>query len=291
MIVPEQRFQLPTADTYRAHIVNVGDVITTEQGFLRGHGTLIEGEKLIATVSGVVERVNKLISVRPIRSRYTPEVGDVVVGRITEVGAKKWKVDIGSRQDATLQLSAVDLPGLSQRRKTNEDALLMRTFFQENDLISAEIQKISHDGSILLHTRSDKSGKYGKLGQGQLVPVTATLVKRCQQHFHSLSCDVDVIFGVNGYIWISPPTQKMKNIGEDGEGNNQQEIQQTINLTTRETMAKIKNSVIALSQCFIAVHSESVMNIYEETISLGIETKNMLLPENIIRITSQFRKQ
>lgn len=80
----------------------------------------MQDEKLVATISGVVERVNKLISVRPLKSRclhkplpphlfslftfflelisscapapplplanrYTGEVGDVVVGRIKEV--------------------------------------------------------------------------------------------------------------------------------------------------------------------------------------------------------------
>jgi exosome complex component RRP4 len=41
--------------------------------------------KLIATVSGFVERVNKLISVRALHTRYGGEVGDVVVGRVVEV--------------------------------------------------------------------------------------------------------------------------------------------------------------------------------------------------------------
>ena len=35
----------------------------------RGHGTFVQDEKLVATISGVVERVNKLISVRPLKSR------------------------------------------------------------------------------------------------------------------------------------------------------------------------------------------------------------------------------
>lgn len=49
--------------------------ITPMQGYLRGHGTYVdEGidggpPRLIACVAGVVERVNKLISVRPIKSR------------------------------------------------------------------------------------------------------------------------------------------------------------------------------------------------------------------------------
>lgn len=43
--------------------------------------------------------------------RYTGEIGDVVVGRITEVAQKRWKVDVSARCDAILMLSSVNLPG------------------------------------------------------------------------------------------------------------------------------------------------------------------------------------
>ena len=58
-----------------------------------------------------MQQVNKLISVQPIKNRYDGEVGDVVVGRITEVQQKRWKVDTNSRLDSVLLLSSVDLPG------------------------------------------------------------------------------------------------------------------------------------------------------------------------------------
>lgn len=77
----------------------------------RGHGTYTQDEKLVASLCGVVERVNKLITVRPLKARYTPEVGDVVVGRITEVSTNRWRVDVNARSDAHLFLSSVDLPG------------------------------------------------------------------------------------------------------------------------------------------------------------------------------------
>lgn len=60
--------------------------------------------------------------------RYNPEVGDLVIGRITEVRIlvllvvvkhnerrkvqpRRWKVDANARQDAVLMLSSVNLPG------------------------------------------------------------------------------------------------------------------------------------------------------------------------------------
>lgn len=86
-------------------------------------------------------------------TRYQGEIGDIVVGRITEVSQKLWKVDINGKQDALLMLSAVNLPGgvlvyiffffffeiftlFIKRRRTTSDELQMRSIYVENDLIS-----------------------------------------------------------------------------------------------------------------------------------------------------------
>jgi len=47
-----------------------------------------------------------------------------------------------SQQEAVLQLSAVILPDGLQRIRGHEDVLQMRQFYQEKDLISAEVQNV-----------------------------------------------------------------------------------------------------------------------------------------------------
>lgn len=71
-----------------------------------------------AAIGGVLEKVNKLISVRPLKARYQGEIGDVIVGRITEVQQKRWKVDTNSKLDSVLLLSSVNLPGGELVRNT-----------------------------------------------------------------------------------------------------------------------------------------------------------------------------
>ena len=80
----------------------------------RGHGTQLSQGQLIASVCGVVDRIDKLLSVHPTQGRYKAQLGDVVVGRVTSVVLKRWKLDIAHRQEAVLQLSAIDLPGGAQ---------------------------------------------------------------------------------------------------------------------------------------------------------------------------------
>ncbi|KAJ1474740.1 hypothetical protein T484DRAFT_1635032, partial [Baffinella frigidus] len=118
--------------------------------------------------AGVVQRVNKLVSVVPLRSRYAGNVGDVIIGRVLELGQKRWLVDVCSSKGGILLLSSINLPSGEQRRRTQEDSLNMREIYAEGDLVSAEVHSVMHDGAISLHTRNDK---YGKLRHGILVEV------------------------------------------------------------------------------------------------------------------------
>ena len=92
---------------------------------MRGHGTYMQQDDLFASVAGVVERDNKLISVTPVKTRYNGEIGDVVVERIVEVQQKRWKVDINSRLFAVLMLSSVNLPRVELRRGSAEEELVL----------------------------------------------------------------------------------------------------------------------------------------------------------------------
>lgn len=191
-------------------------------------------QRLIASVAGTVERVNKLISVIPLSpSIYNGQVGDLVVGRIVGVGGSRWKVSLtcsspasssggnGSMREGQLPLSGVNLPGGVQRIRTSEDVLAMRNLFKEGDLLTCEVQQVqARDGTLILHTRSLR---YGKLDNGVLVTVPPSLVGRRKNHFVTLKGltrrddgneasmdvdeeegggDVDVYLGLNGGIWI-----------------------------------------------------------------------------------------
>ncbi|CAH1435211.1 unnamed protein product [Lactuca virosa] len=120
--------------------------VNQEDGVLKGHGTTeVEGE-VVATVCGVIECVNKLVYVRTLRARYKPEVGDIIVGRVIEVAPKRWRLEINFSQDAVLMLSLMNLPDGIQRRRTAVDELNMRTIFEENDVICAEVRDFMRDG-------------------------------------------------------------------------------------------------------------------------------------------------
>lgn len=252
-----------------------GEVITSQQGFMRGHGTYMEDEDIKSSVAGVMVQVNKLITVKPLKGRYVGEIGDVIVARVTDVQQKRWKVDTNSRLDSILLLSSVNLPGGELRRRGVEDEQQMRKYLQEGDLISAEVQNVHSDGVLSLHTRSLK---YGKLGQGILVKVFPSLIKRRKTHFHNLPCGASIILGNNGFIWISPIVNTE---GEEGGGFTQN-LEESISKQDREVISRLRNCVLALANCKMLLYDTSILYAYEE--SLKYEVHELLHQEAMFDI-------
>jgi len=280
-----------------------GDVIPgvdADDGFLRGHGTRTSmcGTKLIATTAGVVERVNKLVSVRGLKSRYAPETGDVVLGRVRAISGKRWKLDVNARQEAVLQLSAVHLPGNVQRRRNDVDELNMRGLYAEDDVVSAEVQSVYSDGAAALHTRSLK---YGALKRGQLVRVTPTLVKRLPQHFHRLQLDtgeeiekgvndVEILLGCNGFVWVGAPSsatapreteirREPNDVIDDLNAANESVYERQ-----RENIARIANSIRVLAELFLPISPPAILDVFNASAESGMAVKDMLSQGFLTRV-------
>ncbi|THH15741.1 hypothetical protein EW146_g4772 [Bondarzewia mesenterica] len=244
-----------------------GEPLTSSQAFMRGHGTYVDNDEVIASVAGIIERVNKLVTVRALRTRYNPEVGDLVVGRITEVQPKRWKVDANSRQDAVLMLSS--------RRKLESDELQMRNFFEEGDLLVAEVQAFFADGAMSLHTRSLK---YGKLRNGQLVTVPSILVRRLKSHFVALPCGVDLILGLNGYIWAS---KHIKDSGQEGEEGFDAEAvysnrNDDIDDATRIAISRVTNIIRILASHSVPLTDTVIIEAYEWAVEQEMGVKDLM---------------
>ena len=167
---------------YTGTIITPGELITSDPQWMRGHGTFTTNststttsstdpstQTIRSTLAGTLQKTNKLLSITPLRARYTPEIGDLVVGRIVEVQQRRWKVDVAAPLLASLPLSSINLPGGIQRKRTAVDELNIRSFFEEGELLVAEVQALYGDGSATLHTRSLK---YGKLRNGAFLAVS-----------------------------------------------------------------------------------------------------------------------
>jgi exosome complex component RRP4 len=240
----------------------------------RGHGTFTPSATTIhSSVFGTILKTNKLLSVLPLRARYTPEIGDLIVGRIVEVQTRRWKVDVAAPLLANLPLSSINLPGGILRKRTAVDELNIRSFFTEGDLVVAEVQTVHNDGSASLHTRSLK---FGKLRNGYFMSVSGAGggaglrkggVVRSRRQVFTLTAgrggEVDVILGVNGYIWIAKHVEPPKEVGITKLEENS-----SIPVETRREIAKVAGCIRALVEAGKRVDEETVVKTYETCLEL-----------------------
>jgi exosome complex component RRP4 len=218
-----------------------------------------------------------------LRARYTPEIGDLVVGRIIEVQPKRWRVDVGAAVLAGLPLSAINLPGGILRKRTETDELQIRTFFSEGDLLVAEVQSLYQDGSASLHTRSLK---YGKLRNGVFMSVSGTGggggVVRARRQVWTIDTvhgggKVDVILGVNGYIWISKHVEiaggdtVITRIEESVSSTVYSSQNDEIPAETRREIARIRGVITLLVEEGLRVDEDMVMRGYEAAVMVDDE--------------------
>lgn len=153
---------------------------------------------LCSTVFGIPQKLNTIIISHPLfYFKYTPNVGDIVIGRIVEIFNKKWKVDCNSYYESTLSLGAIFLPGDVQRRKSKDDETGMRYLYQVNDIVVCEVQKITKNSTVALNPYT---GKYNSLNEGILFKVPIMLIKKNKSVIELTDCVV--IVGSNGYVWI-----------------------------------------------------------------------------------------
>ncbi|XP_063873139.1 LOW QUALITY PROTEIN: exosome complex component RRP4-like [Scylla paramamosain] len=250
-------------------LVTPGEVISQDTSFMRGHGTYMEKGVQVASVAGYVTRVNRLITVTPLRQMYQGAVGDTVVGRITRVQTNRWKVDVNSRLDAELRLSNIQLPGGEQRRCNVEDERDMRALLTEGDLVCVEVQKICDDGLLRLAARNIK---FGKLSQGTLLAVSPSLIVQDKQRMHDLPCGARVVFGANGYVYITPtvPQEQASTYIVNFE---------EVPVEVRITIGRLRNCIKLLAHHSIMISPTSVMTAFDMSIEQEFEIKDLLKPD------------
>ncbi|KAI3890504.1 hypothetical protein MKX03_025046 [Papaver bracteatum] len=280
--------------------VTVAETISVnhEEGVLKGHGTSEVDGEIVATLCGVVEKVNKLVYVRTLRARYKPETGDIIVGRVIEVAPKRWRLEINFSQDAVLMLSSMNLPDGIQRRRTATDELNMRSIFEENDVICAEVRGFQHDGTLHLQARSQK---YGKLEKGQLLSVSSYLVKRRKQHFHHLQdYGIDLILGCNGFVWVGEHVEVRDDMITDDQENKPElsklnfksmsleEQEQTYTpLDTRQNICRIANAVRVLTSLGITLTVDVIIATVEMSKTLNFDIHEMVGAEFYVQVAEK----
>ena len=61
--------------------------------------------------------------------------------------------------------------------------------------------------------------------------------------------------------------------------------QQVVGAAARERICRVRNCVEALAQMHIAIHRDTIMDVYADSITLGLPAKGILNPDMLQTVT------
>jgi len=152
----------------KRQLVMPGDLLA-EGDYPAGDNTYRENNKIYATRVGLANYDKRGFYVVALKAFYIPNVGDLVIGKVVEVGFGNWTLDIRAPYLATLRASdALDRPF-----KPQQDDL--PSIFDVGDLVLAKIVAYDRTQDPLLTVREEGLGKITK---GQIIEITPTKIPR-----------------------------------------------------------------------------------------------------------------
>jgi len=192
----EEEIQEPQEEKeVKRELVVPGEVIAKGQDFLPGEGTRKEGEEIIASKFGLLEKTDRLVKVIPLSGAYIPRSGNTVIGQIIDVSFNGWMIDVSAAQQGFLPV--MECFGYINKKDLTE----VYTF---NDLIVTKVRAVKPRSVEL--TMKEKGLR--KLEGGMLVKINATRVPRIIGRAGSMVKTIkdetkcNVIVGQNGIVWI-----------------------------------------------------------------------------------------
>ena len=90
----------------KRQLVTPGDKLA-EGEYVAGENTYKKDDKIYSQRLGLADFVGERVFVVPLRGRFIPMVGDLVIGQVVDVSLGGWTVDINAPYDAVLTVSEV----------------------------------------------------------------------------------------------------------------------------------------------------------------------------------------
>jgi len=188
-------------------IVAIGDVeIETPNLLIK-----LEDGRVIASVTGLLnieEDGDKVrVGLIPLKGRYIPKPGDLVIGVVADVGITAWFVDI--RAPFPGVLNASDYLG----RPFNPAAENLRKYLDVGDVIIAKVAQFDRTRDPIL-TVQDKG--LGKVVEGSLIEIEPSRVPRVIGRRKSMISmlqeltQCNIVVGNNGRILLKCPNPEIE---------------------------------------------------------------------------------
>ena len=169
--------------------------LLAEDDYYSGRGTFEEDGKICSKLLGLVSLRNKKISVIPLKSKYLPKKGDVVIGKIDDVRFSMWGVDINSPYSGILPASEV----FGREKKE------LSRVFDIGDVLFLRIVDVDEVKKVKLGLKGRGMGKFKG---GVIVDIAPTKVPRLIGKKGSMinmikdKTGCKIVVGQNGLVWV-----------------------------------------------------------------------------------------
>lgn len=170
-----------------------------------GMGTFVEDGKIYASQLGVKNVRANYVNIVPLGGKYLPRPGDMVIGKVVDIGPSNWLIDINSPYPATLHVNDV------QWRVDFGDTARYLTV---GEMVLVEISNVDETKRVQV-TMNGQGLK--KLLGGQIVEVSHSKVPRVIGKGGSMITMIKsytkcrLFVGQNGRIWIDGDMENIAN--------------------------------------------------------------------------------
>ncbi len=224
--------------------------LLAEDDYYPGRGTFEDDGKICSKLLGLVSLRNKKISVIPLKSKYLPKKGDVVIGKIDDVRFSMWGVDINSPYSGILPASEV----FGREKKE------LSRVFDIGDVLFLRIVDVDEVKKVKLGLKGRGMGKFKG---GVIVDIAPTKVPRLIGKKGSMinmikdKTGCKIVVGQNGLVWVK------------GNEDMEQIVKNIIKLIEREAHTsgltdRIKNKLCLLIDGELPPEEEEVEEVDQE---------------------------
>ena len=175
-------------------LVIPGQILSDDE-YYSGRGTFKENGKVCSSLIGLVSLRNKKIRVIPLKSKYVPKKGDVVIGKINDVRFSMWDVDINSPYSGILP--AFEVFGREKKE--------LNKVYDVGDVLFLRVVDVDEIKKAKLGLKGRGMGKFKG---GIIVDIAPTKVPRLIGKKGSMinmikdKTKCKIVVGQNGLVWV-----------------------------------------------------------------------------------------
>ena len=175
-------------------LVIPGQILADDE-YYSGRGTFKENGKVCSSLLGRVSLRNKKIRVIPLKSKYVPKKGDVVIGKIKDVRFSMWDVDINSPYSGILP--AFEVFGREKKE--------LNKVYDVGDVLFLRVVDVDEIKKAKLGLKGRGMGKFRG---GIIVDIAPTKVPRLIGKKGSMinmikdKTKCKIVVGQNGLVWV-----------------------------------------------------------------------------------------